>query len=71
MFDNLEGVVRRFYEIEDALASGALKSQELTRMTKERASIQDLVATYERYKTLQQGRDEAKAMLAEIGRAHV
>ncbi len=65
MFDNLEGVVRRFYEIEDALASGELKSTDLTRMTKERASIEELVVTYQKYKALQQSRDEAKAMFEE------
>ena len=43
MFDNLEGVVRRFNEIEDSLASGQLKPGDLTRLTKERAAIQELV----------------------------
>ena len=63
MFENLEGVVRRFHEIEDALASGQLKSADMTRMTKERASIEELVVTYELYKQHQADRAGAKEML--------
>lgn len=64
-FDNLEGVERRFLEIEDALASGALKPAELTRYTKERSSLLDLVEAYRIYKELRRGRDDAKEMLGE------
>ena len=65
LFDNLESLERRFGEIEDSLASGTLKPTDLTRLTKERASIEDLVATYRVYRGLKQGREEAKAMLEE------
>ncbi len=62
MFENLDGVERRFNELEDALASGTLKSSELTRMTKERASIEELVSTYRHFKKLSSDRDESKAL---------
>jgi peptide chain release factor 1 len=65
MFENLDGVERRFNELEDALASGALKSHEMTRLTKERAQLEELVTVYRHYKTLQQRRDESKEMLGE------
>ncbi len=64
MFENLEGVERRFMEIEDSLASGQLKPVELTKLTKERAAMQDLVEGYRKYCKLKQSRDEAKELLA-------
>jgi peptide chain release factor 1 len=64
-FDNLEGVERRFLEIEDALASGALKPGDLTRYTKERSALLEIVEAYRVYKDLRRGRDEAKEMLGE------
>ena len=63
MFDNLEGVVRRFNEIEDSLASGQLKPGDLTRLTKERAAIQELVENYQQYRTLKKQREETKELL--------
>ena len=63
MFENLEGVERRFLEIEDALASGQLKSADMTRMTKERASIEELVSTYRQYKQHVSDRAGAKEMM--------
>lgn len=63
MFENLEGVERRFYEIEDALASGQLKSSDMTRMTKERASIEDIVTTYRQYKQHVADRADAREMM--------
>lgn len=65
MFSNLEALERRFLEIEDSLASGQLKATDLTRLTKERASLEEMVATYRVYKALQQTRDEARVMLGE------
>jgi peptide chain release factor 1 len=64
-FDNLEGVERRFLEIEDALASGALKPGDLTRHTKERSALLEIVEAYRVYKDLRRGRDESKEMLGE------
>ncbi|MEN9833818.1 MAG: hypothetical protein RL011_11 [Pseudomonadota bacterium] len=63
MFDNLDGVERRFNDLEDALASGTLKGADMTRLTKERASIEELVTLYRVFKRLKQERDEAKALL--------
>ncbi len=65
MFGNLDGVERRFNEIEDALASGTLKPNDLTRSTKERASLEAIVTTYRKYKDLIRARDEAKVMLGD------
>ena len=64
-FDNLEGVERRFLEIEDSLASGELKPSDMTRYTKERSTLIDLVEAYRVYKNLRKGRDEAREMLSE------
>jgi len=64
MFENLDGVERRFSSLEDSLSSGSLKGPELIRLTKERASLEPLVVAFRQYKALQQERDEAKAMMA-------
>ncbi|MCX6110404.1 MAG: peptide chain release factor 1 [Proteobacteria bacterium] len=64
MFENLDGVERRFSSLEDSLSSGSLKGPELTRLTKERASLEPLITAYRQYKALLQERDEAKAMMA-------
>jgi peptide chain release factor 1 len=65
VFENLEAVERRFNEMEDALASGTLKGSEMTRVTKERAALEELVLTYRRFRELGKARNDAKAMLAE------
>ena len=65
MFDKLEEVERRFVELEDSLASGQLASAELTRVTKERASIEELVQTYRHYRGLKQRKEDAQEMLQE------
>ena len=64
MFDNLDGVERRFNGLEDALASGTLKGAEMTRLTKERASLEELVIVFRQFKKLKLERDEAKALIA-------
>ena len=64
MFDNLDGVERRFNGLEDALASGTLKGAEMTRLTKERASLEELVVVFRQFKKLKLERDEAKALIA-------
>ncbi len=63
MFESLEAVERRYFEIEDSLASGTLKPQDLTRLTKERASIEEVVRSYRHYLNLQLSLVEAKTML--------
>lgn len=65
MFENLESVERRFMELEDSLASGQLSSQEITRCTKERAAIEDVVEAYRDYRRVQTSIVDAKAMLEE------
>jgi peptide chain release factor 1 len=64
MFENLDGVERRFSSLEDSLSSGSLKGPELTRLTKERASLEPLITAYRQYKALLQEQGEAKAMMA-------
>jgi peptide chain release factor 1 len=63
MFEKLDGVERRFDELEDAMASGELAPGELTRVSKERAAIEDIVEAYRAYKTLLNDRKAAKDML--------
>jgi peptide chain release factor 1 len=64
MFENFVGVERRFLEIEDALASGQVKSSDLTRLTKERASLEPLVEAYRRYVALVGDKEAAREMLS-------
>lgn len=63
MFSRLDTVERRFEEIEAALAQDGLDAKELTRLSKERAMIQDVVVAWRAFKDLQKARDEAKALL--------
>ena len=65
MFDKLEIIERRFEELEAALSQDGLSSQEVTRISKERALVLEVVEGYRVYKALVQRRDEAKAMLEE------
>lgn len=65
MFENLESVERRFMELEDSLASGQLSSAEITRCTKERASIEEIVTTYREYRQVKANIVDARAMLEE------
>ena len=65
MFTKLDTVERRFEEIEAALSQDGLDSRELTRLSKERAMIEDVVVAFRAYKVLLQARDDAKAMLNE------
>jgi peptide chain release factor 1 len=55
MFDKLESVERRFLEIESRLADPALASNpdEFRKLSREHASLQDLVAEFKNYKNLQ------------------
>jgi peptide chain release factor 1 len=63
MFTRLETVERRFDEIEAALSQDGLDSRELTRLSKERAMIEDIVVAFRAYKHLLKARDDAKLML--------
>lgn len=65
MFSRLDTVERRFEDLEAALSQDGLDSRELTRLSKERAMIEDVVMAWRAYKTLLKARDDAKAMLNE------
>jgi len=65
MFDKLDVVVERFAELESSLAREGLDGRELTRLSKERAAIGDVVAAYLRYKDLRRQEQHAKALLQE------
>ena len=65
MFDKLETIERRFEELEAALSQDGLSSHEVTRISKERALVLEVVEGYRVYKALVKRRDEAKAMLEE------
>jgi peptide chain release factor 1 len=65
MFTKLDSVERRFEDLEAALSQDGLDSRKLTQLSKDRASIEDVVVTWRAYKALVQARDDAKAMLNE------
>lgn len=65
MFDKLESIELRFTEIESQLSRSDLDGKELTRLSKERASIVDIVEAYRIYKKQKKDRDAAKEMLKE------
>ena len=65
MFTKLDTVERRFEDIEAALSQDGLESRELTRLSKERAMIEDIVEAWRAYKGLLKARDDAKTMLNE------
>jgi peptide chain release factor 1 len=65
MFERLETIVDRFHELEQALVRPGLSGKELTKLSKERADIEELVLTYGQLKSLQQRLVDAKAMLTE------
>jgi peptide chain release factor 1 len=64
MFEKLQDVVRRFEQLEDALASGQLAATELTKTSKERAAIEEVVTTYRIYTKLLEDLAGAKEMLS-------
>ncbi len=65
MFDKLESIELRFTEIESQLSRSDLDGKELTRLSKERASIVDIVEAYKVYKKQKLDREAAKEMLKE------
>ncbi len=64
MFENLEELVRKFESLEDALASGQLSSEELTRTSKERGSLEEIVEAYRTYTQIISDLSGAKDMLS-------
>ncbi|NRA67058.1 MAG: peptide chain release factor 1 [Pseudobacteriovorax sp.] len=63
MFDKLEAIALRFVEIESQLSRSDLDGKELTKLSKERANIVDIVEAYKVYKKQKEDRDAAKEML--------
>ncbi len=64
MFDQLEGVLRKFKEIEARLSSGEFENpQELAEVSKEHSNLQKVVDKYLRYKDLLSGIRDAEIML--------
>ncbi len=66
MFTKLDSVERRFEDIEAALSQDGLDSRKLTQLSKDRASIEEIVVTWRAYKALLRARDDAKVMLNEM-----
>ena len=65
MFSKLDTLERRFEDIEAALSQDGLEPRELTRLSKERALIEDIVVAWRAHKLLSKARDEARLMLGE------
>lgn len=63
MFTKLDTVERRFEDLEAALSQDGIDSREVTRLSKERAMLEDVVMAWRAYKVLMKARDDAKAML--------
>ncbi len=65
MFEKLEVVERRFEELEMALSQPNLDGKELTRISKERAAIEDVVREFVNLKAIKKSLAEAKDLLEE------
>ena len=63
MFDKLKEVERRFHSIEEHLMQPGLDGKELTKLTKERAEIEDIVLAYKELKKLKEEQEGAQEML--------
>ena len=63
MFTKLDTVERRFEDLEAALSQDGIDSREVTRLSKERALLEDVVMAWRAYKVLMKARDDAKVML--------
>jgi len=64
MFENLADVVRKFESLEDALASGQLNPQELTKASKDRGQLEELVNVYREYAKIVEDIAGAKEIMA-------
>lgn len=65
MFEKLDSIELRFSEIDSQLATGHLDGKEMSRLSKERASLEEIVEAYRIYKKQKADRDAAKSMLQE------
>jgi peptide chain release factor 1 len=65
MFSKLDTVERRFEEIEAALSQDGLDPKDLTRLSKERAMIEDVVNAWRAFKILQKRKSDAQTMLGD------
>ncbi len=63
MFAKLDGVSRRFAEIEAELVKPDLSRECLRELSQERASLEEIVAAYRAYKQLLRDKDAAASML--------
>jgi peptide chain release factor 1 len=64
VFSKLEGLDRRFEELEKFLSSGSLSPDEFTKLSKERAAIAEVVETYRDFKSHELQLKEAKHILS-------
>jgi len=65
MFDKLVRVEERFNELERALSQPGLNGQELTRLSKERAELEEVVEVFRQFKRVQGDKEAAREMLEE------
>lgn len=65
MFDKLEALVHRFEKLEHDLSQEGLVGKDLIKISKERASLEDIVSTFLDLKRLKKERLEAKQLVEE------
>lgn len=65
MFEKLQGLVEKFHEIEQKLSQPGLTGEQLTKLSRERSELLDIVEAYEEYKAANGSLAEAKEMLKE------
>ena len=65
MLEKLEAVERRFVELEHSLSREGLDGRELTRLSKERAIIAEIVEAFRHFRDLQKREAGARELLAE------
>lgn len=63
MFEKLQEIENRFISIEQSLMQGELSGSELTKLTKERSELEEIVEKYRRLKECQQQKADAYEML--------
>lgn len=63
MFDRLDSVVEKFHDIEHSLTRSDLDGREVTKLSKERASLEPLVIIYQEYKKSKSELSDARAMV--------
>jgi peptide chain release factor 1 len=61
----LDAVERRFLELESALSQPGIDGKELTRLSKERAQISDVVEAYRHFRQIKTAREDAREMMNE------